>query len=76
MPVTCFESPQVTAWGAAMCAAVGANVYPDMNRAMKAMRPKSRVVEPDAQSGQGYAPYYERWLITTKWLEDLYEKIG
>jgi autoinducer 2 (AI-2) kinase len=76
MPVTCFESPQVTAWGAAMCAAVGSGIYPDLNRAMVAMKPKSRVVEPDAQSGQEYAPHYERWRITAKWLEDLYEKIG
>ncbi len=76
MPVTCFESPQATAWGVAMCAAVGAGVYPDLKRAMVAMRPKSRVVEPDAQSGQEYAPHYERWLTTAKWLEDLYEKIG
>jgi len=76
MPVTCFESPQVTAWGAAMCAAVGSGVYPDLNRAMVAMRPKARVVEPDAQSGQEYAPHYERWLTTLKWLEDLFEKIG
>jgi len=76
MPVTCFESPQVTAWGAAMCAAVGSGVYPDLKRAMVAMRPKSRVVEPDTQSGQEYAGYYERWLTTAKWLEDLYEKIG
>ena len=76
MPVTCFESPQVTAWGAAMCAAVGSGVYPDLQRAMVAMRPKSRVVEPDAQSGQDYAGYYERWLTTAGWLGDLYDKIG
>ena len=76
MPVTCFESPQVTAWGVAMCAAVGSGVYPDLKRAMVAMRPKSRVVEPDAQNGQEYAPQYERWLTTLKWFEDLYEKIG
>jgi sugar (pentulose or hexulose) kinase len=76
MPVTCFESPQVTAWGAAMCAAVGSGVYPDLNRAMVAMKPKYRVVDPDAQCGQEYSSYYERWRITAKWLEDLYEKIG
>jgi len=76
MPVTSFESSQVTAWGAAMCAAVGSGVYPDLKRAMVAMRPKSRVVEPDAQGAEEYAPHYERWLTTAKWLEDLYEKIG
>jgi sugar (pentulose or hexulose) kinase len=76
MPVTCFESPQVTAWGAAMCAAVGSGVYPDLKKAMLTMRPKSRVVKPDAQNEQGYAPHYERWLTASKWLEDLYEKIG
>jgi phosphatidylglycerol:prolipoprotein diacylglycerol transferase len=32
--------------------------------------------EPDAQIGQEYAPHYERWLTTARWLGDLYEKIG
>ena len=59
-----------------MCAAVGSGVYPDLKEAMKAMRPKSRVVEPDAQNAQEYARCYERWLSTAKWLEDLYEKLG
>lgn len=75
-PVACFEVSQVTAWGTAMCAAVGCGVYPDLERATAAMRPKCRIVEPDEKSAQEYVPFYERWLTTAKWLEDLYEKIG
>jgi ribulose kinase len=71
MPVVCPEIPQVTALGAAMCAAVGYGVYPDMGRAMQEMKPKSRVVESDAQSSQEYVQYYEKWLSTAKWLDDL-----
>jgi len=71
MPVVSLEIPQVTALGAAMCAAVGYGVYPDMGRAMQEMKPKSRVVEPDAQSSQEYVQYYEKWLSTAKWLDDL-----
>jgi len=75
MPVTSFESPEVTSWGTAMCAAVGAGTYPDLERAMDAMRPKARVVELDPGGTQEYAQYYERWLSTARWLENLGEVI-
>jgi sugar (pentulose or hexulose) kinase len=76
MPVTCFESHEVTASGAAMCAATGAGIYPDLIEAMKRMRPESRVVEPDSQATQEYRPIYEKWLYTMKWLDELLDKIG
>jgi len=75
MPVTCFEIPQVTSWGTAMCAAVGSGAYPDLERAMEAMRPKSRKVESTPQSAQEYIQCYERWLSTGKRLEDLREEM-
>jgi hypothetical protein len=40
------------------------------------MRPKCRIVEPDEKSAQEYVPFYERWLTSAKWLDDLYDKIG
>jgi len=57
-----------------MCAAVGTGIYDDLEQAMEAMRPISRIVEPDPQRSQEYAQCYERWLSTAKWLEDLSEK--
>jgi sugar (pentulose or hexulose) kinase len=75
MPVASYEVAHVTAWGAAMCAAVGSGVYPDLERAIKKMRPKPRIVKPDAQGSEEYVQYYEKWLSTAKWLDDLYEKI-
>lgn len=71
MPVTSFEMPQVTSLGAAMCAAIGSGIYPDLEQAMEAMRPKSRIVEPDPQRAQEYTQCYGRWLSTAKWLENL-----
>ncbi len=76
MPITCFESYEVTACGAAMCAAAGAGVYPDLIEAMKRMQPESRVVEPDFQAALEYPPLYEKWLYTMKWLDELQDKIG
>ncbi|OGO00856.1 MAG: hypothetical protein A2Y59_04800 [Chloroflexi bacterium RBG_13_52_14] len=76
MPVTCFEVSDVTACGAAMCAATGAGIYPDLIGAMKRMQPEPRVVEPDSQAAQEYPPIYEKWLYTMKWLDELLDKIG
>jgi len=74
MPLTCFEVPQVTSWGTAMCAAVGSGAYADLEQAMEAMRPKSRIVEPNPQSAEEYIQCYERWLSTGKRIEDLSEE--
>ena len=76
MPVTAFEVPNVTSWGTAMCAAVGAGVYPNLEQASEAMRPKSKVVEPDAEAAEAYATYYQKWLTIAKWLDDLGQTLG
>ena len=76
MPVTAFGVGHVTSWGTAMCAAVGCGAYPDLERAIEAMSPKSRIVEPNPQRVQEYAPCYERWLSTAGWLGKLSEGMG
>lgn len=76
MPVVAFEMTQVTAGGAAMCAAVGSGVYPTLEQAVKAMRPKSNTVRPEPQVAQEYISHYEKWLSTAKWLDNLYDNIG
>ena len=76
MPVTTFGVRHVTSWGTAMCAAVGGGAYPDLERAIEAMSPKSRIVEPNPQRVQEYTPCYERWLSTAGWLGKLSEGMG
>jgi ribulose kinase len=58
-----------------MCAAVGAEVYPDLVKAGDDMGPKARVVSPDTRAVQEYARYYERWLKVAKWLDSLGEEM-
>jgi sugar (pentulose or hexulose) kinase len=73
--VVSFEMPEVTAWGAAMCAAVGSGAYADLGQAAKAMKPKSRIVKPNLENSQIYTQFYEKWLSTSKWLDDLLDQI-
>jgi autoinducer 2 (AI-2) kinase len=74
IPVASFEMPQVSSLGTAMCAAVGSGIYDDLEQAIEAMRPTSKIVEPDPQRAEEYTRCYERWLSTAKWLEELSEK--
>lgn len=74
IPVSVFDVAQVSAIGAAMCAATGAGAYHSLEQAMEAMRPRPATVEPDPQRSRDYAPLYARWRTTYKWLEDLNEK--
>ncbi len=76
MPLTAFGVQHVTSWGTAMCAAVGCGAYPDLERAIEAMSPKSRIVEPNPQRVQEYTPCYERWPSTLSWLGKLSEGVG
>lgn len=76
MPVICFDMPEVTSMGAAMCAAVGSGTYPDLENAAEAMRPEARIVEPDSASAREYVRCYDMWLSTGKWLEDLSNERG
>ena len=75
MPLTCFEMPQVTSWGTAMCAAVGSGAYADLEQAMEAMQPRSKIVEPNPQSAEEYVKCYQRWLSVGERIEDLSEEM-
>jgi sugar (pentulose or hexulose) kinase len=75
-PVTAFEVRHVTSWGTAMCAAVGSGAYSSLEQAFEAMRPRSRVVEPDQQSTKEYGQFYEKWLSTHEWLDKLSMDLG
>jgi autoinducer 2 (AI-2) kinase len=74
MPVTCPETAEVTSRGTAMCAAVGSGAYADLEQAMDAMRPKSRILEPTPKSAEGYLQHYQRWLSIGKRIQDLSEE--
>jgi sugar (pentulose or hexulose) kinase len=75
-PVISFQTPQVTACGVAMCAAAGAGLYADLEAAARAMQPQARAVVPDDENSRRYAKYYDRWMHTSQWLENLIEEIG
>jgi ribulose kinase len=74
--VVSFQIPQVTACGVAMCAAVGAGIHPSLEVAVRAMRPRAEVVEPDNEKSRQYSRYYDRWMHTSAWLENLIEEVG
>lgn len=69
-PLTCFENPEVSSYGAAMCAATAAGVYPDLLGAAAAMRPRPLIVEPDVSAGAEYAEQYHRWKATAEKLNE------
>ena len=74
-PVRHFQMAEVTSCGVAMCAAVGAGVYPDLKNACRAMSPMPQVTDPNARNQQDYAGYYEKWSRTAKWLDSLGEEM-
>jgi autoinducer 2 (AI-2) kinase len=75
MPVYVSEITDVSALGAAVCAAVGAGAYTDMDDAVSAMVSQFKVIEPDQLTALEYAEYYQRWTSTSKWLEKLSEEM-
>jgi len=74
MPVLVSEITEVSALGAAMCAAVGSGVYSSLEEAMEAMKPKMKIMEPERVAALEYAEHYQRWVSTAKWLEKLGEE--
>ena len=75
MPVYVSEMTDASALGAAVCAAVGAGAYADMEDAMSAMMPPFKVIEPDRLAALEYDEYYQRWTSTAEWLEKLSEEM-
>jgi sugar (pentulose or hexulose) kinase len=75
MPVYISEVSEVSALGAAVCAAVGSGVYPSLEDSMKTMTQRFKIIEPDRLVALEYAEYYQRWSTTAKWLDKLSEEI-
>jgi autoinducer 2 (AI-2) kinase len=75
IPVSVPEVTEVSALGAALCAAVGSGAYSSLEEGMKAMMPQFRVSEPDSLATLEYAGYYQRWTTTAEWLTRLSEAI-
>lgn len=75
MRVDYHGSANVTSRGVAMCAAVGAGVYPDLVRAGDGMGPKPRVIAPEEHGVHEYEGRYEKWLKMVGWLDRLSEEM-
>ncbi|MDM7999484.1 MAG: FGGY family carbohydrate kinase [Dehalococcoidia bacterium] len=75
MPVRYYREAEVTSLGAAMCAAVGAGVYPDLVKASGAMCPSPELVSPDPDRAEQYTAYYSKWVKFAKRLDSLGEEM-
>jgi autoinducer 2 (AI-2) kinase len=75
IPILVPEVTEVSALGAAICAAAGSGAYRDLAEAMQAMTPRFRVLEPDRLTALEYAEYYQRWIDTAQWLDKLSEEM-
>ena len=73
IPVYIPEMIEISALGAAICAAVGSGVYSSLEEGMKAMVPQFRNIEPDSLTSLEYTEYYERWMAIAEWLTTLGE---
>ncbi len=60
-PIQVSEVQEVTALGAAMCAAVGAGLYRDLGEASAALARPGRVHEPARGAVETYAELYAQW---------------
>lgn len=61
-PVETLATREASALGAAMIAAVGAGLYPDLKGAARGMVHMKRRYEPNPQSAEHYAESYRAWL--------------
>jgi autoinducer 2 (AI-2) kinase len=62
MPVRVPATGEASGLGAAMCAAVGGDLYGDLRQAAKRMSKWGEIVEPDPAKRTTYRALYKRWL--------------
>lgn len=62
LPVTVPQESDSMALGAAMCAAVGAGVYPDLTKAVENMVTMKKVIKPNPASKAVYDYYFRKYL--------------
>ena len=75
MPIFVSGISEVSGLGAAMCAAVGSGIYSSLEEAMSAMKPETKVIEPEPRVVLEYAGYYQRWLSAARRLDKLGKEI-
>jgi len=63
-PVRFSHLAEISGLGAAMLAATGSKVYPDLAEAISCMKTDMETVEPDAALAMEYEEIYEQWLST------------
>jgi xylulokinase len=62
LPVRLLDTPEAVALGAALLAGLAAGVYPDVARAITAVRRPGETIFPDPQLVEQYREHYARWL--------------
>jgi sugar (pentulose or hexulose) kinase/phosphoglycerate dehydrogenase-like enzyme/ribulose-5-phosphate 4-epimerase/fuculose-1-phosphate aldolase/putative sterol carrier protein len=60
-PLRVAASPETSAFGAALCAAVGAGVFPDLESAARALARPGRTALPDPERAARYDELYRSW---------------
>ena len=74
-PVLVPQQKEVTALGAAMCAAAGAGLYPSLSEAVAAMKGEQHRFTPDAGNAVEYDEYYQKWKIASRRMEELSQEL-
>jgi sugar (pentulose or hexulose) kinase len=72
-PVLLSPIAEISALGAAICAAAGSGLYSSLEEAMTAMKPETKVIEPEPLAALEYAEYYQRWQAASRMLAKLSE---
>jgi sugar (pentulose or hexulose) kinase len=70
-PVSVAATSNTTGLGAALCAAVGAGLFPSLEAASEAMAPRPKLVSPDPTNSADYPDHYQRWLAAWQRLSEL-----
>jgi sugar (pentulose or hexulose) kinase len=74
-PVLLPKLTEVSALGAAMCAATGAGLYSSLTEAVLAMKGEQHCFEPDVGNAAEYAEYYQKWRVAARRLEELSQEL-
>lgn len=76
LPIALTEVSDAVALGSAMCAAVGANAFPDLASAGKAMVRTGTIIEPDQTTRAAYDEGYELYRETYTRLAPLFKRMN
>jgi L-xylulokinase len=76
VPVTVAQCTETGALGAAVAAAVGAGLYPDVPTAVGAMTRPARTVSPDAAMRAHYDRRYSIWTRLTRAVDPLWRELA